>query len=125
MANAFHVCLTVEAGMPGAPTLDLNLVASDSKVTGQAIMSRAVDGGGRQVFQVHGSYSLLVFNGNSQISLTLEGQTLYVTGGTMGLHAVLSSDWGKGTATWETDLEGQGRQVYENKEVVRTDCTQA
>jgi hypothetical protein len=116
----------IGTGLPGAPNLHLAVTVNTPQgmIQGFGTITQAVAPPGVDVnTQVHGSYAILIFGGDEQISVSLSGYPVYFhippMGGhgpvlmpNFGLHMLLDDDWQSGTASyWYLDSQGQRQNV--------------
>ena len=121
MSRSIHVCLRVGNGS-NSNELGLSLTVSEGsgQVRGLAFLEQ--EGGTYLEFVCEGKASLLHYNGEDVIHLTLTGSTLIQTGGNIGVEALLAPAYEKGVANWAYRPETGPVQGAKRQPVSRISC---
>ncbi|MBB6582137.1 DUF1842 domain-containing protein [Ralstonia solanacearum] len=114
----FPVRFVIGTGLPGAPTLTLNLLVDTPRrrVVGNATITQAVSPPLDLHVDVWGSFTYMAVMppGKTRILVTLQGNSGGPTSNAMTtfrLHLVLNADWQAGIASYSYWVDGQWHEV--------------
>ena len=119
MSKAIHVCLRVGNGSTQELGLSLTVSEGSNQVTGLAFLPQ---GDNYLEFTCTGRASIVQWKGEDVIHLTLAGQTIIQTGGTLYVDGLLSPGYDKGVANWAYIPETGKKQGAKRQEVSRVTC---
>ena len=119
------VCLETEnKGItPYQTNFSLSLDISGNEATGYVSMFTTEVQGAKTVFSVSGEVGEIVNNGTTETTLELKGATNITTGGSIAISGRFTSDFSKGVATFDVNMEGQPAEQYSDLPTVKVACS--